>query len=90
MKQSFSEVIKICNGKIFNLPAHIARMNFTLQSFFGSTIPFSLKDEDIPLEFREGLVKCRIVYSLENLEIEYSHYKFQQRLWGVYADEKVN
>ncbi len=53
MKPSFSEVIKICNGKIFNLPAHIERMNFTLQSFFGSTIPFSLKYEDIPLEFRE-------------------------------------
>ena len=78
MKQSFSEVIKICNGKIFNLPAHIERMNSTLQSFFGSTIPFSLKDEDIPLEFREGLVKCRIVYSLENLEIEYSHYTFRE------------
>lgn len=78
MKQSFSEVIKICNGKIFNLPAHIARMNFTLQSFFGSTIPFSLEDEDIPLEFRDGLVKCRILYSLENLEIEYSHYKFRE------------
>ncbi len=78
MKPSFSEVIKIYNGKIFNLPAHIERMNFTLQSFFGSTIPFSLKDEDIPLEFREGLVKCRIVYSLENLEIEYSHYIFRE------------
>lgn len=78
MKQLFSEVIKICNGKIFNFPAHIARMNFTIQSFFGSTIPFSLKDEDIPLEFREGLVKCRIVYSLENLEIEYSHYTFRE------------
>lgn len=78
MKQSFSEVIKICNGKIFNLPAHIERMNFTLQSFFGSTIPFSLNDEHIPLEFREGLVKCRIVYSLENLEIEYSHYIFRE------------
>lgn len=78
MKPSFSEVIKICNGKIFNLPAHIERMNFTLQSFFGSTIPFSLNDEHIPLEFREGLVKCRIVYSLENLEIEYSHYIFRE------------
>lgn len=78
MKPSFSEVIKICNGKIFNLPGHIERMNFTLQSFFGSTIPFSLKDDDIPLEFREGLVKCRIVYSLENLEIEYSHYIFRE------------
>lgn len=78
MKQLFSEVIKICNGKIFNLPGHIERMNFTLQSFFGSTIPFSLKDDDIPLEFREGLVKCRIVYSLENLEIEYSHYIFRE------------
>ncbi|MBN9302025.1 MULTISPECIES: aminotransferase class IV [Dysgonomonas] len=78
MKQSFSEVIKICNGRIFNLPAHIARMNSTLQSFFGSTIPFSLKDENIPLEFREGFVKCRIVYSLENLEIEYSHYIFRE------------
>lgn len=78
MKPSFSEVIKICNGKIFNLPAHIERMNFTLQSFFGSTIPFSLNDEHIPLEFREGLVKCRIVYSLENLEIEYSHYTFRE------------
>ena len=78
MKQSFSEVIKICNGRIFNLPAHIERMNFTLQSFFGSTIPFSLNDEHIPLEFREGLVKCRIVYSLENLEIEYSHYIFRE------------
>ena len=78
MKPSFSEVIKICNGKIFNLPAHIERMNFTSQSFFGSTIPFSLKDEEIPLEFREGLVKCRIVYSLENLEIEYSHYIFRE------------
>ena len=78
MKPSFSEVIKIYNGKIFNLPAHIERMNFTLQSFFGSTIPFSLNDEHIPLEFREGLVKCRIVYSLENLEIEYSHYIFRE------------
>ncbi len=78
MKPSFSEVIKICNGKIFNLPVHIERMNFTLQSFFGSTIPFSLKYEDIPLEFREGLVKCRIIYSLENLEIKYSHYIFRE------------
>lgn len=86
MKPYFTEAIKISEGRFFNLPAHIDRMNHTLQSFFSATFPFSLTEDNIPPEFRKGLVKCRVVYSLNDMAIEYAHYKFRElnRLKIVY------
>lgn len=78
MKPYFSEAIRIYNGRFINPQMHINRMNHTLQTYFGSTFPFDLKETNIPIEYHEGTVKCRIVYSLNDTKVEYSHYKFRE------------
>lgn len=74
----FTEVIKVQNGRFCNIDYHKRRMNRTTLAFCGKEIVLPLSDEDIPLEFRVGIVKCRIVYSLNIESIEYSHYRFRQ------------
>ncbi len=74
----FTEVIKVLDGKFCNLQLHQERINRTAQHFFHTNIPLRLMIKDIPNQFREGLVKCRIVYSYHLIKVEYEHYHFRQ------------
>lgn len=88
MKQQFSEVIKVYNGEFINLSFHIDRMNRTTLFFFGTLCTISLQEKDIPMEYRTGIVKCRIVYSDQIIEVKYEQYQFRQinNLKLVYSD----
>lgn len=88
MKQQFSEVIKVYNGGFVNLSFHIDRMNRTTLFFFKAPCVINLKEDDIPMEYRTGIVKCRIVYSDQIIEVKYEQYQFRQmnNLKLVYSD----
>jgi 4-amino-4-deoxychorismate lyase len=68
------ETIKIMDGKIQNLPYHISRMNETVKALFHSCEDFSNLVIDIPQNCRQGLYKCRIIYSTSIKEIEFLPY----------------
>lgn len=72
---TFSEVIKVRDGKIFNLAGHRERMDRTARCFFGRTMEF---DPTVPPDMRTGLVKCRVVYGMAGVEsVEFSPYTFR-------------
>lgn len=77
-KTYFTEVIKILDGKFYNLALHQQRINRTAETFFQLPVNISLEGNKIPEEFKQGLVKCRIYYSEKEKDIEYSHYKFRE------------
>lgn len=77
-KPVFTEVIKVLDGKFCNLAAHQDRVFRTSKSFFKNPLSLELSDEDIPEEYRTGLVKCRITYFDQSCEVQYQHYTFRQ------------
>jgi 4-amino-4-deoxychorismate lyase len=54
---------------------HQARVNRSLNSFYGSHTRFDLQTcIDVPEPFRTGVVKCRIVYEKNVVDIHYGKY----------------
>ena len=88
MKPYFTEVIKVYDGQFVNLQPHIDRINHTMQTFFNTTFPVDLYAQEIPIGYRAGLVKCRIVYSSQDVTVEYEKYRLRQidSLKLVYSD----
>ncbi|MDL2290047.1 aminotransferase class IV [Paludibacteraceae bacterium OttesenSCG-928-F17] len=74
----FIETIKIKDGVFYDSPFHTARMNKTAKEFFKKDKNFTLTDEIIPAEYRQGLVKCRILYSDKILSIDFTPYSFRK------------
>lgn len=74
----FLETIKVKDGHFYNLPFHLHRMKTTLQHFCVKVSVFSIQDNDIPKNKRNGLVKCRIIYSENYFEIQYAPYVFKE------------
>jgi 4-amino-4-deoxychorismate lyase len=72
MKSSFVETIKILDGKIYNLEYHQARYESVLNSL-GMSKYHNLKDFIKPPEW--GLYRCRLVYDVESVTVEYHAYK---------------
>jgi len=78
MKQPvFTEALKIVDGKFCNLPFHQERIFRTSKTFFAKPTPMNISEDDIPLIYRTGIVKCRIVYSDRTIGVEYQHYKLR-------------
>lgn len=75
---SFIETIKVLDGQFINLPYHYERMSRTIASFFNMPISIDLRPDDIPVDLRTGLVKCRVVYSSNNTSVEYTRYAFRK------------
>jgi 4-amino-4-deoxychorismate lyase len=68
----FLESIRIKNGVVYNLPYHLKRMNDTCRERFGEDAPtLSL---DIPEDMKQGVVKCRVLYSNKIESIEFIPY----------------
>lgn len=71
----FLETIKIDRGEVKNLQLHQQRMDLTLKSLRNAPNPFSLKDRIFcPMEWAEGIVKCRVLYDLDGIAITYDPY----------------
>ena len=59
------ESIKIFNGRIYNLRRHENRIQRSRVALISKDVtPISLRSHiEIPSDLRQGLVKCRIVYT---------------------------
>lgn len=75
---SFIETIKVLDGQFISLPYHYERMSRTMAPFFNTAISIDLRADDIPVDLRTGLVKCRVVYSSDYTSVEYTRYAFRE------------
>ena len=75
----FIESIRIENGNIELLDYHNERFNTTRKLFFCVEDECDLKHFiHIPEEYKKGVVKCRIVYDLEIVNVQFSVYRPQR------------
>ena len=68
----FIETIKILNGKIYNIGWHNQRFNQTRYDIFGIDKSINLIEYINPPPI--GLFRCRIVYAIDIISIEYIPY----------------
>ncbi|MCZ2100229.1 MAG: aminotransferase class IV [Chitinophagales bacterium] len=86
----FIESIKILNGRCYNLPAHEKRMHQVMQKVFNSSKRIRIKEYiQLPPELMQGLIKARITYSHNILDINYQPYTIRsiQSAKLVYNDD---
>lgn len=91
-EKTFSEVIKVRDGKFYNLPCHQARADRTAMHLFDRRIELSLTPEMIPDGLRSGLVKCRVVYGASGIvSVEFAPYVFRTiRSVAVVHDDTID
>ena len=70
------ETIKVKDGKLKNISFHNDRVNRSRYELFGLKNPFLLETcIDIPGEFKNGIVKCRILYDRKIRSITFERYQ---------------
>lgn len=90
MKKLFSEVLKLQDGELYNLPYHQERVNNTTHRFYGTDIDLSGLERIVPEDAKKGLYKFRLLYGerIESFEcIPYS-VKAKKRV-GIVFDDKI-
>jgi len=75
VKHSFLETIKAIDGEIKHLEYHQKRYEGVLNSL-GIKKVHKLKEQLNPP--KKGLYRCRVIYSIKNIEIEYIPYQKRQ------------
>lgn len=70
----FIETLKVVDGRFVCPEFHLKRMESTQQEIFGRTVPLQLEDTMIPVDKRQGVVKCRVIYGAEVQQIDYEFY----------------
>lgn len=91
MKKTFSEAIKLKDGKLHNLSYHQARIDKTQAEFGGERIILSDVFSAIPEHARNRLFKCRVVYSNLIEKVEYLPYFFRQiKKVSVVIDNEID
>ncbi|MDD2797780.1 MAG: aminotransferase class IV [Bacteroidales bacterium] len=68
------ETIRIVDGLPMNAAYHQRRAAESSLAVFGKEIHLEFDNLLIPDEFREGVVKCRIIYDVHIHEITFEHY----------------
>ncbi|MFZ4454942.1 MAG: aminotransferase class IV [Bacteroidales bacterium] len=68
------ETIRIIDGQPMNAVYHQRRAAESSLAVFGEAIHLEFDNLLIPDEFREGVVKCRIIYDVHIHEITFEHY----------------
>jgi len=72
-EQQFIETVKVVDGAFIHPEYNLQRMKQTIKEFFHSSVRNTLFQEMIiPREMKQGVVKCRILYSssIENVEFQ--------------------
>ncbi len=73
------ESIRCLNGRLYNMPYHLQRMNRARKELFGSTTSIHLHREiakhNIP---EKGLYKCRVLYKQAIEHIEFVAYQMRE------------
>ena len=70
----FIESLKVVNGIFIHPELHIKRIQQTQKEVFGESSIVQLEKEYIPIENRQGIQKCRIIYNQTIQQIEFSPY----------------
>lgn len=78
MNNTFSEAIKLKEGKLYNLPYHQARLDRTQVRFGGEKIILSDILSDIPDNAKTGFFKCRVEYGRYLNKIEFIPYSYRK------------
>ena len=88
---TFSEAIRLEQGRLHNLAYHQARVDRTAGHFFGTCPSLSGLPNSIPEEVRQGLFKCRVVYGRDIGKVEYIPY-VRRRIEkvGVIRDDAID
>lgn len=74
----FLETIKINNGRRENLDGHSRRMNKTRNAHFHEIRNIDLEDViEVPQQYRQGIVKCRVTYGRKIEMVEFENYVFR-------------
>ena len=68
------ETIKVCNGRFDHLKLHLERMERSSKELYGKTVSVDLSRYPVPEDLLSGIVKCRILYSPESVEVGYAAY----------------
>lgn len=71
----FIDTLKVADGKFIHPELHLLRIQQTQHEVFGHHSSFSLSDNLIPEEKRDGIVKCRITYSQTIHQINFDFYR---------------
>lgn len=70
------ESIKVLDGKLYNLKYHHQRMQEARKLLFGLDTPLHLEEIlRVPITYRQGLVKCRVLYQEDIQQITFSAYQ---------------
>lgn len=74
------ETIAIIDGQVQNLSYHQQRFESAVREYFGCTATFSLVEmfAEIPNEFQQGKVRCRIDYNARDYHIQFYAYTPKQ------------
>ncbi len=72
MKSSFLETIKAFNGEVYNLEYHQKRYESVLSAYSQTNYKELSKYIQAPTE---GLYRCRLLYTLEDITISYHKYE---------------
>lgn len=78
MMPTFTDVIKVCDGRFCDAELHVQRIRETINHFFAKQPIVSFADDLVPPDLRTGLMKCRVVYSDAVLNVEFAPYSFRQ------------
>ncbi len=72
------ETIQCKNGVLKNLDYHQSRFNYARRKYFGCKDELILRDVlHIPLQYRRGLFRCRVVYSATIEMIEFIPHQYR-------------
>lgn len=70
------ESIKVLDGKLYNLKYHNQRMQKARELLFGIDTPIQLEEIlQVPVAYRQGLVKCRVLYKEEIQQVTFAAYQ---------------
>ncbi|MDD2634457.1 MAG: aminotransferase class IV [Bacteroidales bacterium] len=73
----FVEVLKVKNGTFIDIQDQLERIYRTTLHFFSKPLIVNLTNNIIPIDLRNKLVKCRIVYAKEIISIHFETYKLR-------------
>ncbi|MCC8146753.1 MAG: aminotransferase class IV [Bacteroidales bacterium] len=88
---TFSEVIKLKDGRLYNLSYHQDRVSKTVADFYKKNIDLSIIKSRIPPEAVKGLFKCRLLYNDKIEKVEFTPYTFRSiEKVGVIVCDDIN
>ena len=84
------ETIKLLDGNLQNVEYHNRRLNASIKECFGVDADNCISELiQIPLEYKTGLYRCRLIYDFKNFHVEFVPYKLRtiRTLKLVYDDQ---